>query len=335
MTEDQPAAKRSKTVTPVRRAILHGLGIVMPPLLTILLFVWAWNTTENYVLTPLESGVRNLLVWTISETYEAAPPNSKALTPGKLEDGFRHDGRDFVPDKTGRRYLPREVVDFVDQNLEQLDFNEVPPATASAYWHRYIQMKYLPSTFVVPVFLILFLTTLYFLGRMFAHGFGRLFIKGMDRLILSLPIVSQVYSSVKQVTDFFFTGEREIEFNRVVAVQYPREGMWSVGFVTGQSMADIGAAANEPVLSVLMPTSPMPMTGFTITVRKSETVDLDVTVDQAIQFVVSAGVVIPPNQRQASNRLQLDLPETQSEPAKIEDDVKPNDSATASPDAQA
>jgi uncharacterized membrane protein len=91
--------------------------------------------------------------------------------------------------------------------------------------------------------------------------------------------------------------EREIEFNRVVAVQYPRKGIWSIGFVTGESMADIRAAANEPVLSVLMPTSPMPVTGFTVTVMKSEAVDLNVTVDQAIQFIVSCGVVVPKHQQ--------------------------------------
>ena len=62
-------------------------------------------------------------------------------------------------------------------------------------------------------------------------------------------------------------------------------------------MLDIRSAANEPVLSVLMPTSPMPATGFTITVRKSETVDLDITVDEAIQYVVSCGVVIPAHQQ--------------------------------------
>ena len=100
---------------------------------------------------------------------------------------------------------------------------------------------------------------------------------------------------MKQVTDFVFT-ERDIEFTRVVAVQYPREGIWSVGFVTGESMLTMRNVAAEPVLSVLMPTSPMPATGFTITVRKSETIDLDITIDQAIQFVVSCGVVVPTNQ---------------------------------------
>jgi uncharacterized membrane protein len=197
----------------------------------------------------------------------------------------------------------------VDQNISRLGPFEPEPRTANAYWHRYVQLVYLPRSFVVPTFLLLFLILLYFLGRLFAQGVGRFFVRAMESMIGRVPVVSNVYSSVKQVTDFVFS-ERDIEFNRVVAIEYPRQGIWSLGFVTGQSMADISAAANEPVLSVLMPTSPMPVTGFTISVRKSETVDVDLTIDQAIQFIVSCGVVVPIHQQRESARLQLNLPES-------------------------
>ncbi|NIO38894.1 MAG: DUF502 domain-containing protein, partial [Burkholderiales bacterium] len=68
-----------------------------------------------------------------------------------------------------------------------------------------------------------------------------------------LPVIRNVYSSVKQVTDFAFN-ESEIRFTRVVAVEYPRRGIWSLGFLTGESMIDIKSAAGEPVVTVLMPT---------------------------------------------------------------------------------
>ena len=84
----------------------------------------------------------------------------------------------------------------------------------------------------------------------------------------------------------------------MVAVEYPRKGAWSVGFVTGESLLTIRGAAHEAVVSVLMPTSPVPGTGFTITVRKSETIDLDIPIDQALQFVVSCGVVVPDGEGQ-------------------------------------
>lgn len=294
--------------SPFRRAILRGLGVVMPPLLTLVLFIWAWNAIENYILRPVEAGIRYTLVWSIADIDSAPPAGAQALQPGGFSKGYRYKGQTYIPDATGKRYLPENVLQYVNENLQRLGPYQPAPVTANAYWHRYVELRYLPRYLVVPIFLIVFLVVLYFLGRLFTHGIGRWFVGVFDGFISRLPVISNVYGSVKQVTDFVFS-DRDIEFNRVVAVEYPRKGLWSVGFVTGSSMADISAAANEPVLSVLMPTSPMPMTGFTITVRKSEAVDLDLTVDQAIQFVVSCGVVVPSNQQiAAAARLQLNLP---------------------------
>jgi uncharacterized membrane protein len=121
-----------------------------------------------------------------------------------------------------------------------------------------------------------------------------------------LPVVSNVYSSVKQVTDFFLS-ERNLEYNRVVAVEYPRRGIWSLGFVTSDSFLELTAAAGEPLLTVLMPTSPMPMTGFTVNVPRSEVLDLNVTLDQAFQFCLSCGVLVPPQQRVTPELLQQEL----------------------------
>lgn len=290
-----------------RRAVLRGLGVVMPPLLTLVLFIWAWNAIENYVLRPLESGIRYVVVWNVKDVHTALPEGAQLNEPGNVRAGFIYEGIAYVPDGTATRYLPRYVVQYVNSNLDRLDPYQPMPSTASAYWHRYVQLRYLPRTLVVPVFLLVFLVALYFLGRVFTHGLGRWLLNAFDQFINRLPVISNVYGSVKQVTDFVFS-DREIEFNRVVAIEYPRKGIWSIGFVTGQSMLDITAAANEPMLSVLMPTSPMPMTGFTVTVRKSEALDLNITIDQAIQFVVSCGVVVPGPQQVDAPRLKLDLP---------------------------
>jgi uncharacterized membrane protein len=191
----------------------------------------------------------------------------------------------------GEEWIPRYIYDAVRANP-----GKVSPQTAHDYFDRYVRIRYLRRTTVVPLFLSLFILILYMLGKFLAAGMGRLVWGTCESLIQRVPVIRNVYSAVKQVTDFVFT-ERDIEFNRVVAVEYPRKGVWSIGFVTGESMLDIRSAANEPILSVLMPTSPMPATGFTITVRKSDTVDLDITVDQAIQFVVSCGVVVPLHQQ--------------------------------------
>lgn len=257
---------------PFRSAVLRGLGILMPPLLTIVLFIWAWSVIEHYVLVPVEGVSGQLIVW-YTEKPLAEPPTD--LTGGTYEDG--------------------ELVSFKFRN--RLYTKSSDGEWVGRFSRDYVKREYLKRRIVLPLFLSVFLLIVYFLGKFVAAGIGNFFVGLGESLIRRLPLISNVYSSVKQVTDFVFS-EREIEFNRVVAVEYPRKGIWSVGFVTGESMLDIAAAANEPVLSVLMPTSPMPVTGFTITVRKSEAVDLNITVDQAIQFIVSCGVVIPPQQIQ-------------------------------------
>lgn len=284
----------------VRRAVLRGLGVVLPPLLTIVVLIWAWNAIENYVLRPVELGMRSALVWGLADIREEIPEgavrNDDPDKNAKRVRGFTYDGLSYVPDPTGRRYLPGYVVQEVDSEVDYFGVSALPPTTAVAYWDRYVQLRYMPRSVVVPVFLIVFLSLLYFLGRLFTGGIGRWFLATFDATILRIPIVNKVYGSVKQITDFAFD-DRQIEFNRVVAIQYPREGIWSLGFVTGNSMREISEASGEPMLSVLMPTSPMPMTGFTVTIRRSEAIDLDLTIDEAIQFIVSCGVVVPSQQR--------------------------------------
>ncbi len=280
-----------------RRAILRGLGVVLPPLLTIVVLIWAWNTIESYVLRPIESGVRHAVVWYVEDIKEEVPKTALPLENGeKRLKGFTFNGDRYTPDPTGRRWFPEYVKKLVDERAEYFGPYAPPPATASAYWHRYVELEYMPRSIVVPVFLLIFTTVLYFLGRMFTFGIGYWLVHTFDQAILRIPVVNKVYGGVKQVTDFAFS-EREIEFNRVVAIQYPREGIWSLGFVTGNSMAGIADATGEPMLSVLMATSPMPMTGFTVTIRRSEAIDLDITIDEAIQFIVSCGVVVPKNQQ--------------------------------------
>ena len=288
--EDAPSSKR---VNPYRRAMFRGLGVVLPPLLTLVVLIWAWNAIESYVLRPMETGARHALVLGMSDIKRELPQDATWVDPTAPSEGFIHQGERYILDPTKSKFLPEYVVRFVDNNLDRLGPYQTPPVTANAYWHRYVELRFLPRTFIVPIFLLVFLAVLYFLGRVFAHGIGRWFVNSLEAGVNRIPLVNKVYGSVKQVTDFAFS-EREIEFNRVVAVEYPREGIWSIGFVTGNGLPALAKVAGEPVLSVLMPTSPMPMTGFTITVRRSEAIDLDITIDEAIQFCISCGVVVPP-----------------------------------------
>lgn len=266
--QNNPEATR-KPHRPFRRAVLRGLAILMPPLLTIALFIWAWSVVETSVLHPIESLASDLIAVYTMTIVDKEPVGERVFIDGEAKINDKLAGRIYTKNADGK---------WVGYHTDD-----------------YIRSEYLQRRVVLPLFVSVFLLVAYLLGKFVAAGVGRWLVNSTEVLIQRLPLVSNVYGSVKQVTDFVLT-EREIEFNRVVAIEYPRKGIWSIGFVTGESMADIRAAANEPVLSVLMPTSPMPVTGFTVTILKSEAVDLNITVDQAVQFIVSCGVVVPRHQ---------------------------------------
>ena len=252
------------------------------------------------------NGARSILVYSLADIQ--SPEDVGATDP--TEDQVQFDGHKYV--RTGDdKFIRKSVFDDVRNRMG----NEPTPDTAKEIYEKWVNFHYLQRHIVVPVFLLFFVLLLYLLGKFLAAGMGRFFLHQFEGVIHRIPLIRNVYSSVKQVTDFLFS-EREIEYTRVVAVEYPRKGIWSLGMVTGESMLDIRSAANEPVLSVLMPTSPMPFTGFTVTVKKSETIDLNITIDQAFQFIVSCGVVVPPHQlcealaakNGASLSDQVDLP---------------------------
>ena len=285
---------------PFRRAVLTGLGVVLPPLLTLVVFLWAWSTIQRYILEPVEWGACSIIVWQTAEIIDEPPLTQDPAALVERDSAgqpikFKKNDKLFVQIPSGK-WIPDDIVDTVRKSPGKLS---LATANANQYYYQYVRVTKLPRKYVVPAFILFFVIMLYLLGKLLAARMGRIFLRSAEGFINRLPFVRTVYSSVKQVTDFVFT-ERDIEFTRVVAVQYPREGIWSVGFVTGESMLSIKNVASEPVLSVLMPTSPMPATGFTITVCKSETIDLNITIDQAIQFVVSCGVVVPVNQIDSS-----------------------------------
>jgi uncharacterized membrane protein len=197
---------------------------------------------------------------------------------------FRRMADDYyVPDEVYGRVSRRDGASVADR------------MTSQEIYRRYVQIEYLPPWLVVPLFLLIFVPVLYLLGRFVAAGVGRFIWSSFENAVRRLPLVRNVYSSAKQVTEFMFN-QQQIKFTRVVACQYPRDGAWTLGFVTSEGLRDVEQAAGEPVLSVLIPTSPMPVTGFTTLVRKSDTIELNMTIDQAIEYIVSCGVVVPPHQ---------------------------------------
>jgi len=273
---------------PIRTAVLRGLAVVLPPLLTIVIFIWVFGTVQQYVLEPFTAGLREVVVWSIADirTDDDFPPQYRgSLTP--IKDGIVYQ-QVKNSEKKKKSYIPLSVYDYVQEHRRV----DSMPATAKDIYRRYVGLRYLRPYQVIPYFLCGFILVLYLLGKFMAAGVGRFFWGMFERGITRVPFVRKVYSSVKQVSDFLLT-DREVQYSRVVAVEWPRKGIWCLALVTGSGLKEIHTAAGEEVLSVLIPTSPAPMTGFTVTVKQSETIDLDITIDEAIQYIVSCGVVVP------------------------------------------
>jgi len=153
-------------------------------------------------------------------------------------------------------------------------------------WHKYFWW----------VGLFLAVVAIYIFGRFVASYIGRFIWRFAERAIRSLPLIGGIYPHIKQVTDFALS-ERKLEFSRVVAVEYPRKGVWSVGLVTGGGMRMLQEVSDSTLLTVFIPSSPTPFTGYTITVRREEVIDLAMSIDDALRFTISGGVIMPSNQQ--------------------------------------
>lgn len=282
------SASAGRASRPFRRAVLHGLAVLIPPLLTVVVFLWMGNTIRLYVIGPVMSGTRAMVAWWIQRGY-AERPEGAAVQLGRHSGVRTPDGQNYVLLPRGG-YVPEEVADFLEAAgagglLATADREEV--------FRLYTEQRYLQPHRVVPLVLAVFVLFLYLLGKFLAVGIGRVFWNLFEQGIFRLPLVRNVYGSIKQVTDFMLS-ERQLPYTRVVAVEYPRKGIWSLGFVTGESLPELQRAAGEPTLAIMIPCSPMPLTGVTITALKSEVIELNMSIDQAFQFVISCGVVVPP-----------------------------------------
>jgi uncharacterized membrane protein len=313
---------------------LRGLAIILPPVLTLLILLWALNGINTYVVQPVNSVVRYSVALAnhdirkkddrLFDPPAGFPPLTDWHRQYRITDSLReiaakngiptaeqlgndpYDAEVFVP--MGKGSTPGQFVPLADYNyvFKQLR-PQPPPVTGIGLYMEIAGVKYFRTAWQLSAVALSFtIIVLYFLGRFVTAKIGTWFVNKFEFLLTRVPFVRNVYSTVKQVTDFVLS-DREVEFKRVVALEYPRAGAWTVGFVTGEGMLECSAAVGEPMITVLVPTSPMPAGGFTIMVPRSQVIDLDLTVDQALQFIVSCGVLTPPQQRANPERLEQEL----------------------------
>ncbi len=150
------------------------------------------------------------------------------------------------------------------------------------------RLRHMPGLGVV-VMVALMLTT----GVFVTNIFGQWWVRQWDRLMGRIPIVKSIYSSVKQVSDTLFSSNGNA-FREAVLVEYPRAGSWTIAFVTGAPDGEVARHLITPHVSVYVPTTPNPTSGFFLMLARADVRPLNMSVDEALKYVISMGVVTPP-----------------------------------------
>jgi uncharacterized membrane protein len=141
----------------------------------------------------------------------------------------------------------------------------------------------------VVVMAVLLLAT----GVFVTNIFGQWWVKQWDRLLSRIPIVKSIYSSVKQVSDTLFSSSGNA-FREAVLVQYPHPGSWTIAFVTGKPSGEVAASLDGEHVSLYVPTTPNPTSGFFLMMQRANVRPLQMSVDEALKYIISMGVVAPP-----------------------------------------
>lgn len=131
-----------------------------------------------------------------------------------------------------------------------------------------------------------------FTGVIAANIFGQQLVRWWDRLLQSIPVVNSVYKAVKQISDTLLSPNGQA-FRKAVLVQYPRQGTWTIGFLTGTPGGEVSKTLQGDYVSIYVPTTPNPTSGFFLMLPTSDVVELDMSVDEALTYVISMGVVSP------------------------------------------
>ncbi|WP_019623695.1 DUF502 domain-containing protein [Thioalkalivibrio thiocyanoxidans] len=183
-------------------------------------------------------------------------------------------------------WLPLIVTGFVIKLLvDLLDFTILllPPA-----WRPEALLGFsIPGAGIVVAIVVVFVT-----GVIVANIVGRKLVSVGESIVHRIPLVSSIYGAVKKVTETVLTDGGQA-FRKVVMIEYPRRGLWSVGFMTGVGYGEVQERTEREVITVFVPTTPNPTSGFVLLVPREEAVELDMTVEDGLKFVMSMGVVTP------------------------------------------
>ena len=268
-----------------RRFFLRGLATLLPTILTIVLLVKCYEFIQENISVHITEGLIRLTVQ-LTDKY---PSVDTADVAEAVKAGYPNLTQEEI-----KKYLKKDALPGV-----KLKYDDALLLARTRKLRQ--QWRQGPSSMIGFALAIVFV---YILGRLLGSFIGRKLWRYFENAAQQVPLFKQVYPYIKQVTEFVF-GEKKIEFSRVVAVEYPRKGIWSVGFVTGVGFKHVAEQTNTEFLTVFVPSSPTPLTGYVIYVKRDEVIDLPITIEEAFRFAISGGVIVPDRQTLPAQKLEM------------------------------
>jgi len=264
------STKRKNTTSHPKQAFFRGLAVLLPSVLTLWLMVKAYQFIDSAIAEPINGGIRMIVVHTPSyfpsatEFFEIGPTDVEINTAAAEKE-----------------------ISITDEKQIKSLIIDLRTISVDKWWDANRWMNLLG--------LLVAAVIVYISGRLVGGWLGRTAYKRIEKIMIAVPVIRKVYPYIKQLVDFLINDNETPKFSSVVAVQYPRKGIWSVGFLTGPTLQRLEEVAPNSV-TIFIPSSPTPFTGYTITVPRADTLDLPISVEEAIRFSVSGGVLVPDHQ---------------------------------------
>lgn len=276
-----------------RTFFLRGLAFLLPPVLTVWILVQVWLLFERYVGEPVNTGIRYVVAWTIADARRVPPRGEESAYRyiRKLDVWVPAEVAWVVAAREPRWGLPEEIEER-DRILQDAVRRGELPTTVIGLYERYVFYQYFRPYHLSFAGLIVTLVGVYFAGRFMATFLGSTLWSITEGTLTSIPLFRSVYPHVKQFVEFLLS-ERSREYNRVVAIEYPRKGIWSIGLVTGTGIRELEEATGKEYITVFVPYTPWSVAGYAVELPRDEVIDLNISVDEAIRFIVTGGVLRP------------------------------------------
>jgi len=143
-------------------------------------------------------------------------------------------------------------------------------------------------------------------GMVVANLFGRTLVAMWERLLARIPFVSKIYQGVKQVMETVLSSDGQ-SFRKVLLIEYPRKGIWTLAFLSGNPSGEINHRLQNDLVNVFVPTTPNPTSGFFLVIPRADVVELDMSVDDGLKMIISAGVVVPKWEAETADSVKKSL----------------------------